>query len=254
MHITSFYDLPQEVIPLILYHADIKGIIGLLSLDKKKTSKIQEIASKYLNELKQFYIPLIRLQQHYSSKQHLLYSGPGYDKEIMTNKVITGKILKFTNRFILAPALTDKEKKQMDLSTKLYSAAITLYSSALNNNLAEQIPTKLILELLKDKEPKDIILKPDLNKEYQTQMTDTSRDYEKSNYWFKENNKVDVTIFPITKFSLNFDLSCTLPEETKRKIIQSLDLANTFYQEISKNGTRRKLESTLDVNTLQWGQ
>jgi hypothetical protein len=249
MQALSFSTLPIEIVTQILSLTDVKGIRALLFLDKE-TLKIKDTVLQYLNDVKLFYASLIHLQQQYCSKKHINYSGPGYDRDIMTQRVITGKIIQINvntaciANLILEPALTEKEKEYLNRDIKFYT-------TPQNRCSRQEDAAKLQHILDKDSAPKDLILKPTLKEEYFTQMKDTSEAYEKSSYWYKRDNFVDVVIFCITQFSLTFNPTCTLPEEIKRKITQSVDWANEFYLKTSQD--KKKLEGTIDVNTLEWG-
>lgn len=65
----TFNTFPKELMTNIISFTDVQGILGFVGVDKQTNQKIQEIASKYLKEVKCFYLVLTNLQQHYSYRQ-----------------------------------------------------------------------------------------------------------------------------------------------------------------------------------------
>lgn len=207
MQTLSLYDMPSDVNLCIIKLTDGKGALGLIGVNKSLNRVLEVVEVKqYFNEIKKFYLNFIRLQHHY--KRSL--NG---DLEIMNNRVITGKINHSnlstpSDHFILKPALTEKQKKQLNIQLT-FSKHLMLQETA--RFMPGFISTQQILD--KDAEPTDMVLKPTLQEHYTVTTS----------------NAISTIIFPISNFTLTFNPGSTLTEETKRKIIQSMDLANEYY-------------------------
>lgn len=230
MQTLSLSDMPSDVNFCIIKLTDAKGALGLIGASKLLNRVLEIVEVKqYFNDIKEFYLSLIHLQHHYRSISRL-YNQQPYDIENMKNRVITGKIVRSncpipSDHFVLKPALTEKEKKQLNNEIQLLERIKRQRSGGLFIPFLNSHKQKLD----KDTEPKDMILKPTLQESYSYK---------------------NVTISPISQFTLTFNPGSTLTEETKRKIIQSVDLANKYYAKMSEPENKKELINTFDIDAI----
>jgi hypothetical protein len=228
----SLGELPPEILNIIITFSNLNEIALLSCTD----TKIGKEASKHLNKLKILFTSLISLQQHYCGKQHLQYEKC-LDTQNIKIRLISGHLVqneKQNDVLILKPILTDKEKTEK-----------------LN---VEKMKIKTTVDLVPEisSESKDLTVIPLLGGFYYTTMSDTSVEYSESTYWFKDNNLVNVAIFPIKKISIEINNDSNISEESKKRIFLSAELANKFYCNIAKPENIMKLENTINVNKLKF--
>lgn len=246
-----YLSLPKELQTYIADFLDLKSTISLSQACKKTHS----IASQCMEQTKVFYSSLVKLQQHYTLKQHLLITL-AHDTKNVKARTLEGVLIslpgdlnknepvRYKIELLQKPTAQDNEDEDIFLNS-FKDIVAHRPNSELQKLIDKHEETRAKVNSC---HAFDLI--PEFSKTLSATMIDTSEAYNNDSYWHKEEGKVNITFFPIRNLSLSFPETCAIPDQLRNKIMQSVACANLFYQRISQNCD--ELKKTIDVNALSF--